>query len=139
MLKGLALDHFYNSRLSQRTYQEACANIRDVFEGPGYHRRNLDLWNAITLSSVCKKNPEKSTSDCLQLLIQELRETQQGLSPDLSSNTTFLHNKLITACQGIPACRTAVSDPPNDMISFINKLRSSITTYEKEEELKQQQ
>jgi hypothetical protein len=42
MLKGLALDHFYNAKLSQRTYLEACNNIRGFFEGPSYHRRNLD-------------------------------------------------------------------------------------------------
>jgi hypothetical protein len=42
MLKGLALDYFYNAKLSQRTYPEACDNIRGFFEGPGYHRRNLD-------------------------------------------------------------------------------------------------
>jgi hypothetical protein len=49
MLKGLALDHFYNALLSQRTYQEACDNIRGFFEGPSYHRRNLDQWNATSL------------------------------------------------------------------------------------------
>ncbi len=61
MLKGLALDHFYNALLSQRTYQEACDNIRGFFKGPGYHRRNLDQWNAITLALVTAKNPDKST------------------------------------------------------------------------------
>jgi hypothetical protein len=61
MLKGLALDHFYNALLSQRTFQEACDNIRGFFEGPSYHRRNLDQWNAISLASITAKNPEKST------------------------------------------------------------------------------
>ena len=37
MLKGLALDRYYNALLSQRTYQEACDNIRGFFEGPGYY------------------------------------------------------------------------------------------------------
>jgi hypothetical protein len=42
MLKGLALDHFYNALLSQCTYQEACDNIHGFFKGPSYNRRNLD-------------------------------------------------------------------------------------------------
>jgi hypothetical protein len=42
MLKGLALNHFYNAFLSQRTFQKACDNIRGFFEGPSYYRRNLD-------------------------------------------------------------------------------------------------
>jgi len=42
MLKGLALDYFYNAKLSQRTYLEACDNIRSFFEGLSYYKRNLD-------------------------------------------------------------------------------------------------
>jgi hypothetical protein len=42
MLKGLALDHFYNAKLLQRTYLVACDNIRGFFEGSSYYRRNLD-------------------------------------------------------------------------------------------------
>jgi hypothetical protein len=42
MLKGLALDHFYNAKLSQRTYPEAYNNICGFFEGLSYYRRNLD-------------------------------------------------------------------------------------------------
>jgi hypothetical protein len=73
MLKGLALDHFYNAKLSQRTYLVACDNIRGFFEGPSYHRRNLDQWNAITLASITAKNPGKSTYENVQLLVNELR------------------------------------------------------------------
>jgi len=42
MLKGLALNHFYNAFLLQRTFQEAYNNIRGFFEGPSYYRRNLN-------------------------------------------------------------------------------------------------
>jgi hypothetical protein len=42
MLKGLALNYFYNAFLLQRTFQEACNNIRGFFKGPSYYRRNLD-------------------------------------------------------------------------------------------------
>ncbi len=60
MLKGLALDHFYNALLSQRTYQKAYDNIRGFFKGPGYYRRNLNQWNIITLVLITIKNPNKS-------------------------------------------------------------------------------
>jgi hypothetical protein len=133
MLKGLAQDHFYNNQLSSHTLKEACTNLRNFFEGPGYHRRNLDEWNSITLASTIVKNPEKTTYENVQLLINKLRQLQYGLPPALR-NTEFLHNKLVTACQGSPACRYAVSDPPADLGSLINKLQSSITSYEKEQE-----
>ena len=61
MLKGLAQDHFYSNQLSQCSYKEACDNLRNFFEGPGYNRRNLDKWNAISLTSILAENPEKST------------------------------------------------------------------------------
>ena len=61
MLKGLAQDHFYSNKLSQHTYPEACANIRNFFKGPGYNRRNLDKWNLITLATVTIENPGKTT------------------------------------------------------------------------------
>jgi hypothetical protein len=98
MLKGLAQDHFYNDQLSQRTVEDICNNLRNFFEGPGYHRKNLDRWNGVTLASVIAKteNATKTTYECLQLLINTLRKLQYGLAPDLQS-TGFLHNKLVTA------------------------------------------
>jgi hypothetical protein len=131
MLKGLAQDHFYNNQLSNRTFDETCTNLRNFFEGPGYHRRNLDKWNSVTLASITSENPDKSTYEVVQLLINTLRQLQYGLTPALRS-MEFLYNKLVTACQGSPACRYAVSDPPLDFGELINKLQSSITTYEKE-------
>ena len=133
MLKGLAQDHFYNNQLSQRTFIDACTNLRTFFEGPGYHRRNLDKWNATTLASIAEEDPKKSTYENVQLLINRLRQLQYGIMPDLRT-VTFLHNKIVTACQGSPACRYAVSDPPSDLGGLINKLQSSITSYEKEKE-----
>ncbi|RFU25514.1 hypothetical protein B7463_g10820, partial [Scytalidium lignicola] len=133
MLKGLAQNHFYNNQLSKRTFGEVCTNLRNFFEGPSYHRRNLGKWNSITLASIALKNPGKTTQEHVQLLINELRELQYGLHPALR-NAEFLHDKIVTACQGLPACRYAVADPPSDLGQFINKLQSSITTYEKEQE-----
>ena len=132
MLKGLAQDHFYNNLLSQRPFVDICTNIRNFFEGPAYQRNNLDKWNSISLSSIMSTNPEKSTTECLQILINELRQLQYGLTPDLRT-TAFIHNKLVTACQGIPACRYATADPPADFGQLINKIQSSIMNFEKEE------
>jgi hypothetical protein len=132
MLKGLAQDHFYNNKLLQRTYDEACTNIRSFFKKPDYHRSNLDKWNATTLASTTAENPEKSMYENVQLLINTLRQLQYGLSPALRS-TEFLYNKLVIACQGSPACQYAVLDPPSNLGGLINKLQLSITTYEKEQ------
>jgi hypothetical protein len=132
MLKGLAQDHFYNHDLSERPFDQACTHLRNFFEGPGYYRKNLDEWNATTLASIVQENTSKTLYQCLQLLITKLRNLQHGLTHGLRT-TDFLHNKLVTACQGIPACRIAISDPPADFGHLINKLQSSIIAYEKEQ------
>ena len=72
MLKGLALNYFYNAYLSQRTYLEACDNIRGFFKGFSYYRCNLNQWNAISLALITTKNPKKLTYENVQLLINKL-------------------------------------------------------------------
>ena len=43
MLKRLALDQYYTNNLSNKTLEEVGNSLRTFFEGPGYHRRNLDI------------------------------------------------------------------------------------------------
>ena len=131
MLKGIALDHFFTNQLDSRSLKEACKHIRNAFEGSGYTQRNLDEWNSITLATVMAKNPKKSTLENLRDLVNQLRNLQYGLETNLQDNS-FFRNKLVTACQGVPACRYAVSDPPQDTNHLIHKLQSSIIAYEKE-------
>jgi hypothetical protein len=121
MLKGLALDHFYNNQLSRLTYKEACNSIQNFFEGLRYQRRNFDKWNSISLSSITAENPNKSVYENVQMLINTLRQLQYSLVPTLCS-TDFLHNKIVSSYQGHPACRIAVSDPPTTLGELINKL-----------------
>jgi hypothetical protein len=44
------------------------------------------------------------------LMIKELRHLQHGLAQNLQTDD-FLHNKLILACQNMPACQYACSSP----------------------------
>jgi hypothetical protein len=81
-----------------------------------------------------RKNPLISLHDVVQELVNKLRQLRFGLSPDLRTDT-FLHNKIVTACQGVPACRFATSDPPADIGSLLSKIYSSITNHEKEQKL----
>ena len=74
MLKGLALDQYYTNNLSKRTLDDACNSLKVFFEGPGYYRRNLDEWNSTTLATVTAKNPDKTTYQNVQELINTLRK-----------------------------------------------------------------
>lgn len=132
MLKGLAKAHFYNNHLNERTYEDVCTHLRGYYEGPGYHDHNLEVWNNTTLSSIMIENPDKSTTEGVRLLIEKLRQLQFCLAPALRFDE-FFHQKLVNACRGSPACRYAVADPPSNTSLLINKLRTSIITYEKEQ------
>ena len=129
ILKGAASDHYHTHQLFNRSMDEICDNLRSFFEGSGYQRKVLDKWTSTTLPSVIAENPTAKTAESLRILIDRLRKMQYGLNPQLRT-PAFLHHKLITACQGVTACQFAVSDPPEDLGFFTNKLYSSIITYE---------
>ena len=44
----------------------------------------------------------------------------------------YTDNKLFIACQGVPTCRIAVSNPGEDLSQLTNKLQPSIAIREKE-------
>jgi len=131
ILRSLALDHYYANIVNKHLdFDGICNAITNYFEGPEYKRRVLSKWNSTTLRSIINSNTGKSTEECLQILITTLRHLQHGLNHDLRTDQ-FFHNKLINACQDIPACRYACYRPSDSLSGLINNLRSSITTFEK--------
>ncbi len=131
MLRGLALDFYYANIVNKHlNFDGTCNAITNYFEGPEYKRSILAKWNSTSLRSVINGNAGKSTEECLQILISNLRHLQHGLNHDLRSEQ-FFHNKLINACQDIPAYRYACYRPSDSLTGLINDLRSSITTFEK--------
>ena len=132
MLRGLALDHYYTNLKSNPLgvpFDKLCEATRNYFEGPEYKRDILTQWNAIKLRTVIDKHTEKSTVECLQILIKDLRHLQHGLDITLRTDE-FLRNKLITACQDLEPCKYACYRPADTLTGLINDLRSSIATYE---------
>lgn len=76
-----------------------------------------------------KKNEEKqkSTLDCLLLLVNELRQLQLSLDPEYGTDKC-LHIKLLNVCRGIPAYQFACFKPSDTSTGLINDLQSSIIT-----------
>lgn len=130
MLKGRALD-YYNLNISisgAMSFDQVCNSIRNYFEGTEYRRSVLSKWNELTLKSVISKNEGKPMEECLEQLIDELRHLQHGLDPELQTDR-FIHNKLINACQHLPACQYACFKSADSLAGLINDLRSSIINY----------
>ena len=82
------------------------------------------------MKSVMDKNEGKSMEECLQLFIKDLRHLQHDLDMELRTDK-FIHNKLVNACQELPACQYACFKSANSLAGLINDLRSSIATYQK--------
>jgi hypothetical protein len=96
MLRGIAFNFYYKNKVTYTTFNSICNAVRNYFKGLEYKRGVLTKWNAITLKIVIMKNESKSTGDCLQLLLNDLRHLQYGLDANLRNND-FLYNKLIVA------------------------------------------
>ena len=96
MLCSITLNFYYENKATYTTFNSICNAICNHFKGPEYKRGILIKWNAITLKTVIMKNENKSTGDCLQLLLNDLHHLQHGLNANLHNNN-FLHNKLIVA------------------------------------------
>ena len=129
MLKGLALDYYYSnvSISTAATFDEICDSIRTYFEGAEHRRSVLSRWNMTTLKSIMEKNEGKPMEECLQLLIKDIRHLQHGLDVELCTDK-FIHNKLINACQDVPACQYACFKPADGLAGLINDLRSSTSS-----------
>ena len=75
-------------------------------------------------------NENKSTLNCLKILIKDLRDMQHGLDPNLQ-NEQFMQNQLIIVCEEVPACRFACYKPNSTLAGQIIDLKNSIISYEK--------
>ena len=96
MLRGITLDFYYENKATYTTFNSICNAVHNHFKGLEYKRGILIKWNAITFKTVIIKNKSKSTGDCLQLLLNDLRYLQYSLNTNLR-NDDFLYNKLIVA------------------------------------------
>ncbi|RAL67593.1 hypothetical protein DID88_008346 [Monilinia fructigena] len=131
MLKDSALEFFHaNYESLPPTFKELCTYMRNNFEGDEYQRNMLSKWNSITLKSTKKENKNKPLSECLTIMIKQLRMLQHRLDPAMRQ-TSHLHNKLILACEDVEACNLACFDPKKEVSGLINQLRQSINTWER--------
>jgi len=125
MLKGLAEGHYYTCSLCNCTFETACGNIRLFFEGPEFNRKNLVQWNTITLQTYIDNNPGKPILQCFRMMLDRLLILQHGIDREFRT-PRILANKIVTACQGVPATRIAISDPTEELTPLVSKIQSSI-------------
>ena len=130
MLKDGALDFYYDSVTpTQPSFEIACRMFTTHFEGPEWQQGVKNEWYMTTLRSTIDKNPEKSTAECLSIMLRTLSTLQLGLR-DNQRDIDTLRDKVLDACRGVPATAAACSNPASKFGAFINQLQASILTYE---------
>ena len=65
ILTGLALNQYFNSRLSNLSFEDAYKHLYSFFKGPSLEHKNFSKWNIILLKTIIDKNINKLTSDYL--------------------------------------------------------------------------
>ena len=74
-------------------------------------------------------NVKKSTQNCLDELLEQLRHLQHSLSSELRTEH-YIHDKLFSACRDIKICSYACYMSTSIMTNLIDNLRSSIMIYQ---------
>jgi hypothetical protein len=127
MLTGLTKDYYYKScRITYRTIADEA--IRKRFETDKQGRLNLLTWETLTLNDTIKKNSDKTTAQCLDILIKQMTTIQYNLPIAYHANK-ILCNKLINACRTNKAFKFACYKACNTLVGIISDLQASITTH----------
>jgi len=137
MLKGRA-SAFYFDKISGRSYDFATMveMTKTHFETEERRQKYLTEWRGTTLPRTMAKHPDKSQSECLEILFDTLRTTQRGLSIEYQ-NEHNLRDQVINACGGVPECRSALFRPAPTFEGVCAELRSAIGQIIREKELKE--
>jgi hypothetical protein len=138
MLTGDALDYYYNNSLRHITsFEDICTKIRANFEGEEYKREMLTLWSTISLQDRMKEDPSTTTIQHFEGMYKQLKDIQMRLPEHVRGRNeedkdALLHNRILTACRDVAACRAACFNPPRTTEGLASSLRNSIFMNDKE-------
>lgn len=126
MLKGRA-HQFYYDHLAERnlSFDDMIRRTKDFFHTAENQQLYLQEWRSTTLQNVIVQNPDKSLPQNLEHLIDKLQKIQRGLSTDYQGDYN-LRDQLVSACQGVPACKMVLLKPVATFESVASDLRNAI-------------
>ncbi|KAI6248910.1 hypothetical protein HI914_02670 [Erysiphe necator] len=129
MLKGIALTFYYN-KCRGKSIENLQSLMKSNFEGPEYQRYNLKRWNELTFQDIIDSNPDKNSMEQITILIITFDKIQKTLSNEWQSEVV-MHNKIISACKDIEACKMACYRPSLSVSGLILDLKSGVEIYNK--------
>src|SRR3954468_15035471 len=84
--------------------------VKSHFENDEHLRKVQADWDTINLYTVIVKYPEKSITECLEIMFRDIQKLYHKLRPELR-NEVIWHAKLIFATRTHPACHAATGNP----------------------------
>ena len=131
MLAGAALEYYYTSCRGQNLdITTLYERLRNRFEGEEHRRNMLREWNNTTLRQMIQEQLDKSKETVFRTMVQRLQNLQRGLDIELQSESN-LRNKIIAACEDVPACSIAIARPATTITGLTNEIFSAISAFEK--------
>ena len=133
MLRGNAFTYYYNYLVKKKLpFDEVVKDMERRYEGESFRRNQLAKWESTSFKDTLAKHPDKSTSECFDILVTELQGIQTKLSENMQHDE-FLITKLSNACRPVKECETASNSPfqlSNNLPTFIDNMKTAIATYE---------
>ena len=120
MLGGDALNFYFSNQSSFESMNIDSLRVafKGNFEGREHQIARLNEWNSVSLQLFINRSKDKTLTECLDAMISKLRELQHSLDESLHGDS-FIHQKIITACESVPACETVCRKPPDTIQSLI--------------------
>lgn len=127
MLLGKA-QSFYYQHLAQKSmpFPIMVERMRAYFHTPENHQLFLHEWRTTMLKDIVTSNLDKTMSQCLEIVIERLQRTYQGLVQNFGSGEGSLAGQLISACQGVEACSSVLIRPASTFEAVASDLRSAV-------------
>jgi hypothetical protein len=75
MLKGKARTYYYEKVINKGlSFENMCQIIKAHFETEERKQAMISKWNSVSLPDIMKRNEDKSTAECLELLLDQLQQ-----------------------------------------------------------------
>ncbi|RAL65012.1 hypothetical protein DID88_001120 [Monilinia fructigena] len=131
MLTGAALEHYQaNITNLPDTYEGLCRMMVLNFEGPEHQRNMLVKWNNISFKSYIRKDPTEDLQVVFSNMIMDIRLLQHTIPITMRNPDTY-HMRIMTACDGVPECYSAICNPRSTATELINQIKQTIDSYQK--------
>ncbi|KAK1914262.1 hypothetical protein P3342_007508 [Pyrenophora teres f. teres] len=127
MLKGKASAYYYNYIAPLNLdYESIIKRLGEYFHTSENYQMFLSEWRTIMLKDVIANNPDKTLTQCLDMVIDKLQLLHQAMTQQNGPSERALANQLISACQGVEACSAVLIRPASTFEAVASELRNAV-------------